>query len=301
MADQGNRVSTARGSRTRRHRLLRNGGRGGRRRPLDPRLRSRRASQGRLAPALPRTADFTLAPDGIVVGWWYEDLEEETLDLQAARTKFTMIGPNGRTLPGRWPITSIGTATAPVIAKDGSIFYTSETGKVWGHDRSGNIIDGWPYRLPYGVPPELRPDGRLLFILGAWTAETAPRRTPRSSSSPLPAGWRRDGRTGRMPPSTVRSAASTATPTSPTPVGGRDALPRPLGRGWGPGRRPRPARTGRHRVAVSPAGRIEGGASGDGVGRTDGGDPAGLLGAEWVLRRDASRQITLTPAGELAP
>ena len=94
---------------------------------------------------------FTLAPDGTIVGWWYEDLEEEAIDLQAARTKYTMIGPNGKTLPGRWPITSIGTATAPVVTQDGSLFYTSATGKVWGHDRSGNIIDGWPYRLPYRV------------------------------------------------------------------------------------------------------------------------------------------------------
>jgi len=115
-------------------------------------------------------ADFTLAPDGIVVGWWYEDVEEETLDLQAARTKYTMIGPNGRTLPGRWPVTSIGTATAPVIAQDGGLFYTSATGKVWGHDRGGNIIDGWPYQLPYRVPPELRPDGRLMFIVGGGTS-----------------------------------------------------------------------------------------------------------------------------------
>ena len=42
-------------------------------------------------------------------------------------------------------------------AQDGSLFYTSATGKVWGHDRSGNIIDGWPYQLPYRWPPELRP------------------------------------------------------------------------------------------------------------------------------------------------
>lgn len=120
--------------------------------------------------ALPRPADFTLAPDGTIVAWWFEDLMEEALAPQAARTKYTMIGSNGRTLAG-WPVTSIGTATAPVIGKDGSIFYTSATGKVWGHDRSGNIIDGWPYQLPYGVPPELRPDWRLMFILGGWTAD----------------------------------------------------------------------------------------------------------------------------------
>lgn len=108
---------------------------------------------------------FTLAPNGIVVGWWYEDLKEGTLDLQAARTKFTMLGLDGRTLAG-WPVTSIGTATVPVVKMDGSIFYTSQTGNVWGHDRRGSIIDGWPYRLPHRVAPELRPDGRLMFILG---------------------------------------------------------------------------------------------------------------------------------------
>jgi len=119
--------------------------------------------------ALPRTADFAIAPDGTVVGWWYEGVKEEEdglcSGLQAARTKYTMIGPNGRTLPGRWPVTSIGNATAPVIGKDGSLFYTSATAKVWGHDRGGNIIDGWPYQLPYAVPLELRPDGRLMFIV----------------------------------------------------------------------------------------------------------------------------------------
>jgi hypothetical protein len=125
--------------------------------------------------ALPRTAGFVLAPDGVVVGWWYEDVREGTLDLQAARTRYTMVGPNGRTLVG-WPITSIGTATAPVVVGDGSIFYVtrpgdSQTGQVWGHDRSGKVIDGWPYRLsPWfpPVPPELRPDGSLLFILGEY-------------------------------------------------------------------------------------------------------------------------------------
>ena len=119
---------------------------------------------------LPRTADFAIAPDGTIVAWWYEDVRPNTLDIQAARTKFTMIGPNGRTLAG-WPVTSIGTATVPVITKDDSLFYTSATGKVWGHDRRGNIIDGWPYQLPRREAPELRPDGRLMFILDSWGAD----------------------------------------------------------------------------------------------------------------------------------
>ena len=109
---------------------------------------------------------FTL--DGTLAAWWYEDLRPDTLDTQAARTKFTMIGPNGRTLPGLWPISSIGTATDPVVTRDGSLFYVSATGKVWGHDRTGKIIAGWPYRLSQRVTPELRPDGRLQFILGGY-------------------------------------------------------------------------------------------------------------------------------------
>jgi len=142
---------------------------------------------------------FTLAPDGTVVGWWYEDLKEDTLGTQAARTKYTMIGPDGQTLPGRWPITSIGTATAPVIAQDGSLFYVSATGKVWGHDRSGNVIDGWPYQLPYPWPwppewpPELRPDGTLMFILGGWTADDGTRSDSEvivlTTSGRVASGW----------------------------------------------------------------------------------------------------------------
>ncbi len=62
----------------------------------------------------------------------------------------------------------MGGARDEVRGQKGSIFYTSATGKVWGHDRGGNIIDGWPYRLTYRVPPVLRPDGRLMFILGGF-------------------------------------------------------------------------------------------------------------------------------------
>ena len=50
------------------------------------------------------------------------------------------------------------------MGPDGSIYYTSATGKVYGHDRTGAIIDGWPYRLPYPVAPELRSDGALVFV-----------------------------------------------------------------------------------------------------------------------------------------
>jgi len=106
---------------------------------------------------------FALAPDGTVVAWWYEGVQEDSIDLQARRTVYTMIGPDGRTLPG-WPKGSTGAASGPVVWTDGSIYYTSATGKVYGHDRTGAIIDGWPYRLPYPVAPELRSDGALVFV-----------------------------------------------------------------------------------------------------------------------------------------
>lgn len=105
---------------------------------------------------------FALAPDGIVVAWWYEGIVDG-LGLQARRTRFTMLDRKGDPIPG-WPIGSVGAASWPVIRADGGIVYTSATGKVWAHDRRGKIIDGWPYRLPYQIAPQLRRDGRLLFV-----------------------------------------------------------------------------------------------------------------------------------------
>jgi hypothetical protein len=105
---------------------------------------------------------FMLASDGTIVAWWYEGVQE-SIDLQARRTVFAVIGPDGRNLPG-WPKGSTGAASGPVVWRDGSIYYTSATGKVYGHDRTGAIIDGWPYRLPFPVAPELRSDGALVFV-----------------------------------------------------------------------------------------------------------------------------------------
>jgi hypothetical protein len=252
--------------------------------------------------ALPRTADFTLAPDGTVVAWWYEDLKKETIDLQAARTKFTMIGPNGRTLPGRWPITSIGTATTPVVTKKGSLFYTSATGKVWGHDRSGNIIDGWPYQLPERVAPELRPDGRLMFILGGWTADdgtgsdsevivltTAGRMAPgwpyRTSASID--GVRCCIDCGPYFPHAVSADGTlyiAPWDEDGTQVVALDGRGRAVA-GW-PYRLPAGSRVAQ--LEMGSAGRIV-------VTLRDGPAQDGFCDA------DASRQITLTPAGELAP
>ena len=258
---------------------------------------------------LPRTADFTLAPDGLVVGWWYEDLLSSGLDARFARTTFTMIGSDGRTLAG-WPITSIGTATAPVVVPDGSIFYVTrpgnpQTGQVWGHDRSGNVIDGWPYLLsPWypPEPPELRPDGRLLFILGEYdlgdgtvpdsqvivlttagrVASGWPYRTSASLAgvqccvdchSYLPHALSADG-TLYLAPWTEDRAEVVALDRRGQVVAG-----------W-PHRLPAESRVAA--LEKGTAGRIV-------VTLRDGSAQAGYCGP------DASRQITLTPAGELAP
>lgn len=105
---------------------------------------------------------FVTASDGAVVAWWFEGLVEE-IGLAARRTLFTVLDADGDTLPG-WPIGSKGAASGPVATEDGRLFYTSATGKVYGHDRSGYVIGGWPYQLDGPVAPQLRSDGTLLFI-----------------------------------------------------------------------------------------------------------------------------------------
>jgi hypothetical protein len=251
--------------------------------------------------ALPRTADFAIAPDGTIVGWWYEDLQSSGLDAQYARTKFTMIGSDGRTLAG-WPVTAIGTASVPVITKDGSLFYTSGAGKVWGHDRSGNTIDGWPFPLPYWAPPELRPDGLLMFILGGWTAGDDTTSDSEvivlTTAGRMAAGWpyrtsaSLDGARccidcGRDFPHV--SAADGTLYIAPWTEDGAQivALDR-RGRvvaGW-PYRVPVGSRV--TALEMGTAGRIV-------VTLRDGSAQAGYCGP------DASRQITLAPAGELTP
>jgi hypothetical protein len=105
---------------------------------------------------------FAVAPDGTIVAWWYEGYEE-AIQLEASRTVFTEFDPNGRVRPG-WPRGSKGAASGPVVGEDGSIYYVSASGKVWGQDRNGEIIEGWPYELAEPIAPSLRADGTLQFI-----------------------------------------------------------------------------------------------------------------------------------------
>jgi hypothetical protein len=107
---------------------------------------------------------FTVTATDDIVAWGYQGIEPGNVTLIAARTEFTVLGPDGRTHPG-WPRGSIGAASRPVVANDGSISYTSATGNVWRHRADGEIVDGWPYQLTVEAPPYLAPDGRLVVLL----------------------------------------------------------------------------------------------------------------------------------------
>lgn len=105
---------------------------------------------------------FLVAPDGTVVGWWFEGASGgETGPPTAQRTVYTMIGPDGQTLDG-WPQGSKSMASGPVAASDGGIFYTAVSATVFHRSRTGEWTE--VYRLPYPIAPDLRPDGALLFV-----------------------------------------------------------------------------------------------------------------------------------------
>lgn len=107
---------------------------------------------------------FTVTAADDIVAWGYEGVEPD-IELVAARTEFTVFGPDGRTRPG-WPRGSTGATSRPVVAGDGSIWYISATSKVWRHTAAGEIADGWPYQLRQQSAPYLAPDGRLVVLLG---------------------------------------------------------------------------------------------------------------------------------------
>jgi outer membrane protein assembly factor BamB len=89
---------------------------------------------------------FQLGPDGTVVTVSYEPLRDPSqggICRDADRTVYSVVGADGRTLPG-WPRGSTGYASEPVVDSDGTIYYLSATGKVYAHDRAGDVKAGWP-------------------------------------------------------------------------------------------------------------------------------------------------------------
>lgn len=106
---------------------------------------------------------FLVSATDDIVAWGYEGVLPD-IELVAARTEFTVFSPDGRTRPG-WPRGSTGATSRPLIGDDGSISYTSATGKIWRHRADGEIVDGWPYQLPKQAAPFIAPDGRLVVLL----------------------------------------------------------------------------------------------------------------------------------------
>jgi outer membrane protein assembly factor BamB len=89
---------------------------------------------------------FQLGPDGTVVTVSYEPLLDPSqggICRDADRTVYSVVDSDGRTLPG-WPRGSKGYASEPVVDSDGTIYYLSATGKVYAHDRAGDVKAGWP-------------------------------------------------------------------------------------------------------------------------------------------------------------
>jgi outer membrane protein assembly factor BamB len=110
---------------------------------------------------------FQLGPDGTVVTVSYEPLLDPSqggLCRDANRTVYSVLGANGRRLPG-WPRGSKGYASEPVVDSDGTIYYLSATGKVYAHDRAGDVKAGWP--VDTGAFPQCAVKGPYRGLEGA--------------------------------------------------------------------------------------------------------------------------------------
>jgi hypothetical protein len=134
---------------------------------------------------VPDRSGYVLGPQGNVVVWSLIDDVGE-LCPSPRRTVFTVLGPDGRTLPG-WPRGSTGYASAPVIAADGTVYYVSATYRAYAHDRSGEVKTGWPVVVPGAgnacgpQSPYLAPDGTI-YVVG----DEVVARSPDGRSLP---GW----------------------------------------------------------------------------------------------------------------
>jgi hypothetical protein len=98
---------------------------------------------------------------GAILAWGYEGVEQ-SIELQADRTVFTVFEPDGRVRSG-WPRGSVGAASQPVTDHDGSIAYVSARGKVWWHGPDGAVLAGWPYQLPTPAMLWMAPGSQLLI------------------------------------------------------------------------------------------------------------------------------------------
>lgn len=117
---------------------------------------------------VPNIGRYLLSPDGDVVIWsLLNDVGE--LCSSPRRTLFTVLGPDGRTARG-WPRGSTGFASFPKLGPDGTLYYVSATFKLYAHDRSGEVMTGWPVAVPGaggGCGPDsplVTPDGTIYTV-----------------------------------------------------------------------------------------------------------------------------------------
>lgn len=135
--------------------------------------------------SMPDIGRYLLGPQGTVVVW---SLVDRVGDLcpTPRRTVFTVLGSDGRTLPG-WPRGSKGWASEPVVDAEGTVYYVTAQGNVYAHDRAGEIKAGWPAAVPGAFSgcgttgPYLAPDGTIYVLGNEVTA-----RSPDGRSRP---GW----------------------------------------------------------------------------------------------------------------
>ena len=161
-----------------------------------PRL-SALAPDGRRLPGWPislspQLGDYLLGPDGTVVVWWYDPLPGAICG-DASRTLYAVLGVDGRPLPG-WPLGAKGLSSAPVVGDDGAVYYVTEAGEAFAHDRGGDVRPGWPVHVGVGydgpctpASPYLRPDGTLYFH-GEEITAMSPDGRPRTGWPVRPAG-----------------------------------------------------------------------------------------------------------------
>ena len=126
---------------------------------------------------VPDRSGYVLGPQGtVVVRSLVDDVGE--LCSNPRRTVFTVLGADGRTLPG-WPRGSTGYASSPVVDAEGTVYYVSATLKAYAHDRAGEVETGWPVAVPgarNGCGPEkphLAPDGTIYVVGDEFTALSA--------------------------------------------------------------------------------------------------------------------------------
>jgi outer membrane protein assembly factor BamB len=140
---------------------------------------------------VPARTDYLPGPDGTVVTWSLIDDVGE-LCSSPRRTVFTLLGPDGRILPG-WPRGSAGYASDPVVGRDGTVYYVSALGNVYAHDQAGEVEAGWPVAVPGAIgwcnrlSPFLAPDGTIYVLVD--DSVLGSELTARSPDGQTPPGW----------------------------------------------------------------------------------------------------------------